>query len=529
MSAALEEQIATSLAKARDGSVSADDIADAIKSPLPTGLNAQEIYSLLCFVRHERRQKWVGFLVESRLRGHGSELANHGAFAHPEELPQSGDVPGEAGWRYFFHGRGCCFTHSDGISIDVDFADDGTALDIDPYFFTHYLQSLPEPEWCERQLKQSEGFENAWQFDLERLESLGLITREWRFRLTEKGRNLGELMEPIVDSIDEADPRTRCLLLAKLGDVENAATYGEPASLAAFLDVRKRQSAQRIGSLKNALHGVDESQARFALSALGLLGPETALDDLRAALSYRPPNGLNHAAFAVLKHWGGRAVTECLMMALRQMTRRSFMDAIRRLISTRNSMESERPRLGLVVGMAEELMRRTQPTEISAEARDLLIASLQPDCFAMEDEAAFLLFLLKAELGLPKLARSLSSKVPIVRRGAACFLMLIGDAKCIDILIQAASQLPDCGGHEAACALSLMDDERAQRASQQWLRRNDGYEEAEGSEVVVMGRTIQTWSMAEMMRSQMRDDVSYASERIKQKFSALLSLWQPIA
>jgi hypothetical protein len=63
MSAALEEQIATSLAKARDGSVSADDIADAIKSPLPTGLNAQEIYSLLCFVRHERRQKWVGFLV----------------------------------------------------------------------------------------------------------------------------------------------------------------------------------------------------------------------------------------------------------------------------------------------------------------------------------------------------------------------------------------------------------------------------------------------------------------------------------
>ena len=174
-------------------------------------------------------------------------------------------------------------------------------------------------------------------------------------------------------------------------------------------------------------------------------------------------------------------------------------------------------------------MRRTQPTEISAEARDLLIASLQPDCFAMEDEAAFLLFLLKTELGLPKLARSLSSKVPIVRRGAACFLMLIGDAKCIDILIQAASQLPDCGGHEAACALSLMDDERAQRASQQWLRRNDGYEEAEGSEVVVMGRTIQTWSMAEMMRSQMRDDVSYASERIKQKFSALLSLWQPIA
>jgi len=96
-------------------------------------------------------------------------------------------------------------------------------------------------------------------------------------------------------------------------------------------------------------------------------------------------------------------VTECLMMALRQMTRRSFMDAIRRLISTRNSMESERPRLGLVVGMAEELMRRTQPTEISAEARDLLIASLQPDCFAMEDEAAFCSFCSKPNLACQNL------------------------------------------------------------------------------------------------------------------------------
>jgi hypothetical protein len=89
--------------------------------------------------------------------------------------------------------------------------------------------------------------------------------------------------------------------------------------------------------------------------------------------------------------------------------------------------------------------------------------------------------------------------------------------------------LPECGGHEAACALNLIDDERAQKASQQWLRKNDGYEEADGSAVVVMGRTIQTWSMAEMMRSQMRDDVLYSSKQAEQRFGALLRFWRPNA
>jgi len=85
--------------------------------------------------------------------------------------------PDNAETNNYFHGRGCCFTHADGTSIDVDFADDGTAFD---FFFTNCLKSLPSAEWCERQLKRDEGWENAWQFDLVRVTDLNLIRRGWR-------------------------------------------------------------------------------------------------------------------------------------------------------------------------------------------------------------------------------------------------------------------------------------------------------------------------------------------------------------
>ncbi|MEZ0256753.1 MAG: hypothetical protein ACAI37_15820, partial [Chthoniobacter sp.] len=113
-------------------------------SPLPTGLTPQELYALACFQRHERRQQWVGFLVESRLNTPGESLGRMGAFARPEGIPQEGDVPDEPGWRYYFHGRGCCFTHENGTSIDVDFADDGSAVEIDSYFYTNFLESLSQ-------------------------------------------------------------------------------------------------------------------------------------------------------------------------------------------------------------------------------------------------------------------------------------------------------------------------------------------------------------------------------------------------
>ena len=268
MTHALSARVATTLDKVKSGKISVFDLEAAALIPLPTGLSSQELYSLVCFVRHERRQKWVGFIVETRLSGQGADLAQLGAFAHPEEIPQSGEVPGEEGWRYFFHGRGCCFTHADGTSIDVDFADDGTALDIDPYFFTSYLQSIPDVEWCEGQLKQPDGFENAWQFELPQLAEKNLIHCKWRFRLTDEGRRLGELLESVIELLDGGTPAVRCWLLCQLGDFANAAHEAKVGGLPTLPEkLLREQRDGRMSRLKNAMRGNDEAQARLALSA----------------------------------------------------------------------------------------------------------------------------------------------------------------------------------------------------------------------------------------------------------------------
>jgi hypothetical protein len=466
--------------------------------------------------------------VESRLRGQGAELAHRGAFAHPEEIPQSGDVPDEPGWRYYFHGRGCCFTQSDGTTVDVDFADDGTALDIDAYFYTGFLRSTREADWCEQQLKQTEGFENAWQFDLARLADAGLIKREWRFRLTDSGRQLAECIEPLMELLQNSEPPIRCWLLCLLGDLQNAGNVASTAGLSVDLSqARRRQTERRACALKSALRSADESHARFALVALGLTGPEHSFADMEVAVSRRPATGMNHDALAVLKQWNGEAVVDCLVATLRAMTEQSVGEKVRAWFQRNTSKEPERARLGLIVGIAEELMRRFQPSDIPRELRRLLTTALSGDCFAVDDDAGFLLYLLDAKSGRRKLRGSLASRVPMTRQGAACFLAMIGDGECIKILVGASNGSPEQGGHEAACALSLMVDERALRAAQEWARRNDGYEEAEGKETELMGRTIRTWSMDEMMRVQMRETMRHWHEQTNQRSAPLLKRWRP--
>lgn len=524
-SPSLNDQVAAVHSRVKVGDISIPDIEAAVSNLLPTGLVPEELYALVAFVRHERRQLWVGHLVESRLRGQGAELASMGAFAHPKDVPRRGDVPDEPGWQYYFHGRGCCFTHADGTSIDVDFADDGTAIDIDAFFFTNFLKSLPSAEWCERQLKRDEGFDGAWKFDLVRLAELNLIRRELRFRLTDAGRRTGEILEPLIELLDDLSPRVRCWLLCSLGDFQNAAAQLETHEIPACLtEAIKIQRQQRVAMLLKAINGSDESHARYAIAAFGVLGSDHALPVMRSALQKQPSSGGNHTAFEVLKTWKTSAVTDCLVETFEAMTAMPLLDRIKAHFSSTPSMESERPRLGLLVKIAEELMRRYEPKNLPAELRQRLVASLGADCYAMDDDAGFLLYLLEPELGLQKLSRSLTHQVPITRTGAACFLALIGDARCVEILIE-ASKLPESGGHEAACVLSLMPDAAAQSAATNWARRNDGYEDATGQETEVNGRVIRTWTMDEVMRSNLRGHLQYSYERTKHRCSSLLSRW----
>src|SRR5262245_24192791 len=109
-----EQAVSEILAKARSGVPKVADFSVAVRGPLISQLSRWELWALVGFVRHERRQKWVGYIVETKLKGSGHELGAMGALAHPEGMEQSNNVPDTPGWRYFFHGSGCCLTHEDG-------------------------------------------------------------------------------------------------------------------------------------------------------------------------------------------------------------------------------------------------------------------------------------------------------------------------------------------------------------------------------------------------------------------------------
>ena len=111
------------------------------------------------------------------------------------------------------------------------------------------------------------------------------------------------------------------------------------------------------------------------------------------------------------------------------------------------------------------------------------------------------------------------------RQGAACFLALIGTRVSEEILIQAALGPVKNGGHEAACALSFLQSESAKAAALEWLRRNDGFEEADGKDVDLNGRIVRTWSAEEMMRSTLRENIRWWFERKCSEFAPLLELW----
>jgi len=114
-------------------------------------LSPWHFWTLICFARHHVRQNWVADIVKYRLSGDLDALAGIGALGHPD-IPQSGLVPQDIEWEYYFHGRGCCLTHrGTGEAIDVDFFD-ATGDYFSLWFYKSYLKSLKNPELPEKRL-----------------------------------------------------------------------------------------------------------------------------------------------------------------------------------------------------------------------------------------------------------------------------------------------------------------------------------------------------------------------------------------
>lgn len=100
--------------------MSPQPLAEAIAQAVPRG-QPWSGWLLVALLRHLPRQRWVAQLV-------------------PTLREEEGEVPGHPGWRYEFHGIGCCFT-ADGETVDVDFHGDH-GLSIDPFFFARRVLRL---------------------------------------------------------------------------------------------------------------------------------------------------------------------------------------------------------------------------------------------------------------------------------------------------------------------------------------------------------------------------------------------------
>jgi len=116
------------------------------------------------------------------------------------------------------------------------------------------------------------------------------------------------------------------------------------------------------------------------------------------------------------------------------------------------------------------------------------------------------------------------------RRANADLLQLIQQKpdftqQAMNALLETAAGPPDCGGHEAACVLSMLTDQRAAAAAANWKRRNDGYEDAEANEIDFNGRKVKTWKMDDVMRANMPNFVRECSERVHREYGPLFSQW----
>ena len=531
-----DDAVALALAKVRKAVPSNADFEATLQQPAITGISPWEMWALVGLLRHERRQKWVGFIVETKLGGSGREIGTSGALGHPDSLPQYGEVPDNPGWRYYFHGRGCCLTHADGTKIDVDFADDGSPLEIDPWFYTHFLLSIPHPEWSDAQVRHASPCEEAWQFELNPLRRLGLIGDKSRFRLTSEGRTKAEAIEPVVDEINRlavdgsAPARIRMSwLLTFLGDVISAVNVLGQTSpdIAVGLSVKAaRLVKERIDKIRVVTNSPDHNQSRPAIAALAALGRQHVEQVIKQRLASGKPSSIHFLCLKILETWDAKSCEPVLQAALRRFAPPSGLWGAIRLRIAPEVAAVTRPRNGLLVAISRLLLTHHTPASLPRPTSSLLRQVLGEDRYACDAEASFLLYLLSPTDGLSKLKNNLNHQVPVVRKEAAVFLAIIGSEEALNALLAKARQSPESGSHEAACVLALLPAQHAQAAATDWNLRNDGYEDPEGSDTEINGRKIKTWSMDEVMRANMRNFIKADWERIQQEYSDLLPKWR---
>jgi hypothetical protein len=455
---------------ARAGETGPVDVASSLQRlPDPvTRPSPWETWTLIGLVRHRERQRWVADIIRTRLRGAPADLAALGALGHPQDVPQSGTVPGIPEWEYYFHGRGCCISHKvDGSAIDVDFWDDSAEY-FDTFFYKNYLESLRRPEPPEQRLRELHPSARAVTIAV-----TDLIAFRALAPLPGHGTHPYRISDGVLGSADAiasfcaawADPQRRVWLAGLVGDwlAADEAAAGQPG-LAAVTAPRAEQCRElRRQRLRRELG--EQYRAADALQSLADLGAADLESCLEDALR-GPPSGLISAALDIIG---------------RQNDSR-WCDRVHDLFS-RVDPAGQIPQPHIWITSLKFLLRHGHRTP------DVLAAL--PSAGGTEVGEAVLLALENApELALPLIRKALLADIPINRSQTAAILALIARPWSRRVLLGALAASDDQKKTaDARAALLESGDEEAQKAVLAWEERNP-HENEVGSYLVIGGRRL---------------------------------------
>jgi hypothetical protein len=346
------------------------------------------------------------------LGGSIARLATDGALGHPLGRDQKGRVPGLEQWTYFFHGIGCCLTHDDGTSIDVDFDEHGGDA-IDPYFYAIYLASLHEPEPIESALRAPAALDAWWMADLEALRTANLVRGDHRVVLTTAGMDLASSLEStIIEMLASESPLRRAWLAILIGDLARAReALGGLAHSSQVEEGAIEQLKTRIARLS----GPYQKGERADLRALAHLGREHAERVVLAQFFRSPLDGVTSTGLEIAEFWGDVGFVEALIAV----AERAW------------GIEIPEPHIRVT---ACRIVLRVSRQELPQGLRSRLCDLLRASTGASAGEGAFMLALLDYLPGLRALAAALNSEITLAREDAAAGLVLLGTREAIDVL-----------------------------------------------------------------------------------------------
>lgn len=452
--------------------------------PLVLPGDAWERRLLVALHGHLPRQRWVAEIVRDKLYTDTPALAKLGPFARTEDLPQTGPVPGLPDWTYTFHGIGCCLTHQNGSTIDVDFDEHG-AEGIDPFFYAATLESMPCPQGAEALLRRQEPLERAWMADLDALKALGLLEGRHRVRFTELGVAWAEALGPAISALGSARLEDRMGLARLLDDPLSAYPIDAPPSFAALEPWAREVVAHRASRARLSIR---DRRSWPHLLALGALGRDLLLDELALVLGTGPIDGAVSTAIELVDHFGAREFESSLFeLAERAAEAGSHHQAISAL---------------------ETVLRQHRADTLSDEAHAKALRILAFDSGPEAAVAGFLEHLLDPTRGLERLGHALHHHAPMARYEAvACLVLIASD--------EAAAILRGTPTHEGRIGLALLRGEAPEKNP-----------EPEGTWVELGGVRRRTYSAEEQETALAGDLMEIEVARLEPRLGALWrSFW----